>query len=319
MIGHNGNETKNSALSDSALAGGLSGALTRLLLQPLDVIKTRFQLQVEPISRKHETSKYRSMSQAVKVICQEETVFALWKGHVSAQILSVMFGVAQFTVYEELTKVTTHLNTDSFHGTALNFCSGGIASGFATIISFPFDLVRTRFIAQGQTKAYTSVYDAVAKIIRVEGFKGLYKGLTPTLIQSAPYGACQFGYFTIFSKIDANFHVFSQTSDGSKSTSSSLTAGFLAGMCAKATTYPLDLSRKRLQIQGFHEARKGFGKAFICNGFIDCLVKIYAEESFKGFFKGLQPSLLKSAVTTSLYFAFYEQILEFLRMNSQSH
>lgn len=44
MIGHNGNETKNSALSDSALAGGLSGAMTRLLLQPLDVIKTRFQV-----------------------------------------------------------------------------------------------------------------------------------------------------------------------------------------------------------------------------------------------------------------------------------
>lgn len=44
MIGHNGNETKISALSDSAIAGGLSGALTRLLLQPLDVIKTRFQV-----------------------------------------------------------------------------------------------------------------------------------------------------------------------------------------------------------------------------------------------------------------------------------
>lgn len=57
--------------------------------------------------------------------------------------------------------------------------------------------------------------------------------------------------------------IFSQTSQGGKSTSSSLTAGFLAGMCAKATTYPLDLSRKRLQIQGFHEARQGFGKVII--------------------------------------------------------
>ena len=57
-------------------------------------------------------------------------------------------------------------------------------------------------------QAYNTVYDAVTKIIRKEGFKGLYKGLTPTLIQSAPYGACQFGYFTIFSKIDDNFRKY---------------------------------------------------------------------------------------------------------------
>lgn len=44
MIGHDGNEKKNITLSDSAIAGGLSGALTRLVLQPLDVIKTRFQV-----------------------------------------------------------------------------------------------------------------------------------------------------------------------------------------------------------------------------------------------------------------------------------
>lgn len=43
MVGYDSRE-KESSLSESTIAGGLSGAITRLVLQPLDVIKTRFQV-----------------------------------------------------------------------------------------------------------------------------------------------------------------------------------------------------------------------------------------------------------------------------------
>ena len=38
-------------MNDSLVAGAVSGALTRLFTCPLDVLKIRFQLQLEPISR----------------------------------------------------------------------------------------------------------------------------------------------------------------------------------------------------------------------------------------------------------------------------
>jgi hypothetical protein len=40
----------------------------------------------------------------------------------------------------------------------------------------------------------------------------------------------------------------------------SLLCGSLAGICAKTFVYPLDMARKRLQIQGFQHGRVGFGK-----------------------------------------------------------
>ena len=43
----------------------------------------------------------------------------------------------------------------------------------------------------------------------------------------------------------------------------SLLCGSVAGICAKTFVYPLDVARKRLQIQGFQRGRVGFGK--VCN------------------------------------------------------
>lgn len=76
----------------SALAGFGSSCTTRFLCHPLDVLKIRFQLQVEPISRASKHSKYRTMSQTFACIIREEKFKALWKGHVSAQILSAIYG-----------------------------------------------------------------------------------------------------------------------------------------------------------------------------------------------------------------------------------
>lgn len=94
--------------------------------------------------------------------------------------------------------------------------------------------------------------------------------------------------------------------------SSSLVAGSLAGLCAKTSIYPFDLAKKRMQVQGFEEGRKVFGKVFQCKGFTDCLVKIYHIEGFPGYFKGLYPSLIKAVVTTALHFSAYEMICKCL-------
>ena len=36
-------------MSDAAIGGAVSGCLTRAILSPVDVVKIRFQLQLEPI------------------------------------------------------------------------------------------------------------------------------------------------------------------------------------------------------------------------------------------------------------------------------
>lgn len=90
-------------------------------------------------------------------------------------------------------------------------------------------------------------------------------------------------------------------------------AGCLAGLVAKSIVYPLDLARKRLQIQGFEQGRSGFGKHFLCSGLVHCLNLTYKNEGLRGLFKGLGPSQCKAALMTGLHFTFYEQTLHYIR------
>ena len=64
------------SLSKTASAGALTGFSVRLFVNPLDVIKIRWQLQIEPISSKIgiEHGKYKSWSQTVRSIVKEEGV-----------------------------------------------------------------------------------------------------------------------------------------------------------------------------------------------------------------------------------------------------
>lgn len=76
--------------------------------------------------------------------------------------------------------------------------------------------------------------------------------------------------------------------------------------------YPFDLIKKRIQVQGFEEARKQFGTVRKYTGFLNCALNVIKEEKFTGFYKGLWPSILKAAFTTGSHFLFYEETLKLL-------
>lgn len=306
------------SVSQSALAGGAAGALTRALTQPLDVLKIRFQLQLEPI--KHgQNSKYSSMLQAVKSIIREEGITTLWSGHVPAQLLSISYGILQFTTFEKLSELSQRTDPQFFsaHNYWINFCNGAVAATIATVVSFPFDTVRTRLIAEQKTrKVYKGFIHAFSLMVRLEGTGALFKGLIPTLGQIAPYAGIQFAIYKLFSNNIFNKYKYFQRNDGTISTGESsflanLLGGSIAGFVAKSAIYPFDLVKKRLQIQGFQEYRRGFGKQMYCNGLFDCVKLTLNNEGYLALYKGYGPSMLKAVFVSALHFAAYDEIKHF--------
>lgn len=303
MVGYN---SKSAELKpgQTAIAGALSGCFTRATCQPLDVLKIRFQLQVEPISYKFgQCSKYKSIFQGFSTIYREEGIKSLWKGHIPAQYLSISYGLVQFWFYELATK---NIGTQSSFKLVSDFYCGALAGSLATLISFPFDVVRTRLVAQSEKrKVYKGLFNTVYTLVSQEGFRVLYKGFTPTIIQVAPHTGVQFMSFKFFENIYRQ--VISDSTDSfGQVFASGIVCGSLSGLCAKTAIYPFDLCRKRLQIQGFD--RQIFGQNFVCRGLIDCFRVTYRCEGLLGLFKGLSPSLIKAVATSALHFTCYDII-----------
>ena len=274
MVGYNPNQIKLNTQEKVLVSFGTS-CIARFLIQPLDVVKIRFQCQYEPISKKSHESKYKSMGQTFVKIFREEGLLALWKGHLTGQILSASFTSAHFLWFEFLTRRTAEIWPPSIETEsrklASHFICGGLAATFTMVTNQPIDVVRTRLIAQGEPRLYTSISDAVRKIFLNEGVRGFYKGTLPAVCLLAPETAFRFGIYQ-FLNVTWSF-MFAEYLDrvirekglsiGGEQVIGMFQSGVngaVAGVAAKTIFYPFDLAKKRLQIQGFEEARRSFGK-----------------------------------------------------------
>lgn len=138
------------------MAGAFSGCVTRAITQPLDCSKVRLQLQVEPVA-KEAGARYSGMMQTLSSIFKDEGIYGLWKGHIPAQLLSVFYGLGQFAAYDQLNRAGRHIQVFHEHPNMRHFLCGGIAGAIGNTVSTPFDVVRTRIIAQDHGRGYTSM------------------------------------------------------------------------------------------------------------------------------------------------------------------
>lgn len=306
--------------SDNALAGALTGTATRAICQPLDVLKIRLQLQSEDSSR----AKYKSIRHALCCILKEEGVFAYWKGHVPGQYLSILYGSINIGIYQTLwsssyLKSQTR-SSDKFQLMLSDVLVGTLSAMPATVISYPFDIIRTRLIGQSptllctktkQSSKYTGISSAMKEITSKEGCRAVYKGLSVAIFTIPMYSGlslCIYNVTTPYvlphvTKIDSiRIPFLSDTTVG--------ILGGLSGIITKTIIYPLDTVKKRLQIQGFSEGRQGMGITPRYEGFCNCLTTVYRMEGlYKGLYKGWVPGIIKAFVSKGVYFMILERSL----------
>ena len=95
--GEAGGAGRLSRAGADAVAGGLAGSVSRFVVGPLDVVKIRLQVQLEPVAEavKGGQGKYRGMWHALRTIFREEGVRGLFRGQVPGQLLTVPYCAVQ--------------------------------------------------------------------------------------------------------------------------------------------------------------------------------------------------------------------------------
>lgn len=282
-------------------AGAIAGLVSRFVVSPLDVVKIRLQLQPHSPSA---PAPLRGTVATIKHILKHEGLTALWKGNVPAELLYVCYASIQFSAYRATTLfLQTGLPT-RLPDAAESFLAGASSGALATTITYPLDLLRTRFAAQGRTKIYASLRRAVLDIKRDEGLRGFFRGIGPGLAQIVPLMGI---FFVAYEGLRVRLAGLNMPWGGGDAT-----AGVAGSVIAKTIVFPLDLVRKRIQVQGPTRGRYVYNDIPEYSSTLRAISTIVRAEGIRGLYKGLPISLIKSAPAGAVTVWTYERSLKVL-------
>ncbi|NXF61821.1 CMC1 protein, partial [Ciccaba nigrolineata] len=176
---------------------------------------------------------------------------------------------------------------------AYRFTLGSIAGAVGATAVYPIDLVKTRMQNQRSSGSvvgelmYKNSFDCFKKVLRFEGFFGLYRGLLPQLIGVAPEKA-----------IKLTVNDFVRDKFTKKDGSIPLPAEILAGGCAGASqvifTNPLEIVKIRLQVAGE-----------ITTGPRVSALSVIKDLGLLGLYKGAKACFLRDIPFSAIYFPVY--------------
>jgi len=180
---------------DTALhlvSGSLASAVSTTVSAPVWLVKTRMQLQTNKMIC--EGLAYKNSWDCVRRVYREEGASAFYKG-LTASYLGMAGLAIQFSLYEKgkwfLLENTTRSKEQGL--SPLEYLAVASASkGIASVITYPHEVLRTRFREQRSERRYKGIIQALQLIAREEGLAGLYGGLGPHLLKVIPNAAIMF-------------------------------------------------------------------------------------------------------------------------------
>ena len=181
---------------------------------------------------------------------------------------------------------------------AYNFGLGSLAGAFGAFMVYPIDLVKTRLQnqrgAQPGQRLYKNSIDCFQKVIKNEGFRGLYSGVLPQLVGVAPEKAIK------LTVNDLARNAF-KGKDGKITVPAEIFSGGLAGACQVVFTNPLEIVKIRLQVQG--EVAKTVDGAPKRSA-----MWIVRNLGLVGLYKGASACLLRDVPFSAIYFPTYSHL-----------
>ncbi|XWW99055.1 hypothetical protein V2A60_007060 [Cordyceps javanica] len=283
-----------------AVAGATGAVLANALVYPLDIVKTKLQVQEPPKAGAPVNAKdaphYTSTWDAISRILQDEGIEGLYTG-MSGSLLGVAStNFAYFywytivrTVYASYTKNSTA------NSTATELSLGAVAGALAQLFTIPVAVVTTRQQTASKSERRGLIATAKEVIDGPDGVSGLWRGLKASLVlvvnPAITYGA--------YERLKDTFYP--------GRTSLKPWEAFLLGATSKAlatiATQPLIVAKVGLQSK---PPASRNGKPF--KSFGEVMAFIVENEGLLGLFKGIGPQITKGFLVQGILMMTKERV-----------
>jgi len=265
-----------------AIAGASAGAVSTLTCYPLDLVIKRFQSNAY---------SYTSTLGALKTI-RTGGFSALFKGITPALGGYITAWGSFMWFYNQLKERLRALrNVQKLSMPDTLACStfGGVAG---QLICNPIWVVKTNM----QLETYKGINDIVAR----RGLTGFYKGLVPGL-----FGTCQGGIqFMFYEELRYMLGETGEAESRKLSHMETVCVSFCSRTTSLVLTYPYKVVRTRLM---------HFDGPTEYIGVVNTCVRMTREEGWRGFYRGLTTTLIRTMPANVVTFLVYEQLKVWLQ------
>jgi solute carrier family 25 citrate transporter 1 len=276
------------------VAGGITGGIEICITFPTEYVKTQLQLDERSV-----TPKYKGPIDCVKVTVRNHGFFGLYRGLSVLLIGSIPKSAVRFGAFEffkghavdERGNLPAHMRF---------LCGMGAGVSEAIFAVTPMETVKVKFI-NDQSSAnpkFKGFFHGVREIIKTQGFRGVYQGLTATIVKQGSNQAIRF--FVMETLKD-----WYRGGDPNKKVNK-LVVGMFGAVAGAASVYgntPVDVVKTRMQ---------GLEASKYKNTW-DCATKIWKHEGFFAFYKGTVPRLSRVCLDVAITFMIYDSFMEFFK------
>ncbi|KAK3386927.1 mitochondrial carrier domain-containing protein [Podospora didyma] len=276
-----------SLYSRFALAGAICCSVTHGALTPVDVVKTRIQLDPATYNR--------GLIGGFKQVIKAEGAGALLTGFGPTAAGYFLQGSLKFGGYEffkqQFITYAGYENASNYR-TGVYLASSAAAEFFADIALCPLEATRIRLVSE-PTYA-NGLIGGFSKMFRQEGLGAFYAGFGPILFKQIPYTMSK---FVVFEKVsELVFGVFPKKDmSPSMQTVANLGSGLMAGFAAAIVSQPADTMLSKI-----NKTKGAPGEGTTVR-----LIKIAKELGLRGSYTGIGARLFMVGTLTAGQFAIY--------------
>ncbi|CAM6001561.1 unnamed protein product, partial [Sphagnum balticum] len=303
--------------------GGLATMSAALFTNPIEVVKTRMQLQGELMSRATRTATvapsagapmlasatagatpmkgvfvptYTNPFQAFVLIARREGLRGLQSGLGPAVLYQLMMNGTRLGAYEPIKRTLTTLTGAPANFTPINVLSGSTSGVLAAVVGSPFFLIKVRLQAQsslppemavGHQHAYRGALSGLYSVYRDEGIRGLYRGATAAMLRVGVGSGVQLSTYDRCKQVVAG--TFGLTN---QSVVTHLLSAMTSGLLVTIAMNPFDVISTRMYNQPLNEQT---GKPLLYRNVIDCIQQTVRTEGLPALYKETTAALTPNA------------------------
>lgn len=194
---------------------------------------------------------------------------------------------------------------------------GSVAGMMSKIIEHPFDLIKVRLQTQPESAPhYSGAYDCCRQILRSEGVRGLFRGVSMPLVGATLENAA---LFLTYNQIQALLRRAHGTSpDAEPPVSQLVLSGAGAGAVAACVLTPVELIKCKMQVQTM--AQRHTATVLPAQGALGFIAQTVRESGVRGLWLGFSGTLLRETGGSMAWFTAFElSTRELLHLHGKNH